>query len=34
MCNNRGEVKWYRPIPASEIETNTAITNENQNPGY
>ena len=34
MCNNRGEVKWYRPIPASEIETNTAMTNENQNPGY
>jgi hypothetical protein len=34
MCNNRGEVKWYRPIPAAEIETNTAISNENQNPGY
>ena len=34
MSNVRGEVKWYRPIPAAEIETNTAITQADQNPGY
>ncbi|MGN0220759.1 MAG: RagB/SusD family nutrient uptake outer membrane protein, partial [Prevotella sp.] len=34
MCNNKGEVKWYRPIPAAEIETNTAISSADQNPGY
>lgn len=34
MSNNKGEVKWYRPIPAAEIETNTAISNDDQNPGY
>lgn len=34
MCNNAGEVKWYRPIPTAEIETNTAISEEDQNSGY
>lgn len=34
MSNNKGEVKWYRPIPAAEIETNEAISNADQNPGY
>ena len=34
MSNNKGEVKWYRPIPAAEIETNTALGTEDQNPGY
>lgn len=34
MSNPRGEVKWYRPIPAAEIETNTAISEADQNPGY
>ena len=34
MANTKGEIKWYRPIPANEISTNTAISNEDQNPGY
>ena len=34
MANVKGEVKWLRPIPAAEIETNIAITNADQNPGY
>ena len=34
MANNKGEVKWYRPIPANEISANTGISNEDQNPGY
>lgn len=34
MANSYGQIKWYRPIPASEIETNTAISEEDQNPGY
>ncbi len=34
MSNARGEVKWYRPIPAAELATNTSISEENQNPGY
>lgn len=34
MSNLRGEIKWYRPIPAAEIETNTAISQDDQNPGY
>lgn len=32
MSNNRGEVKWLRPIPADEIAANPGITE--QNPGY
>ena len=27
-------IKWYRPIPLTEIENNNAISNEDQNPGY
>ena len=34
MSNMKGEVKWLRPIPAAEIETNTAISVADQNPGY
>ncbi len=34
MCNARGEQKWYRPIPAAEIQNNTAISDNDQNPGY
>ncbi len=34
MANNRGEIKWYRPIPANEISANTGISQEDQNPGY
>ncbi len=34
MANAQGEVKWLRPIPAAEIETNTAISQEDQNAGY
>ena len=34
MCNAQGEQKWYRPIPAAEIQNNTAITEDDQNPGY
>ena len=34
MANNKGEIKWYRPIPANEISANTAISTEDQNPGY
>lgn len=31
-----GEIKWYRPIPQDEINTNTALMNnpDAQNPGY
>lgn len=34
MANNKGEIKWYRPIPANEISANTGINIEDQNPGY
>ena len=34
MANNKGEIKWYRPIPANEISANTGINLEDQNPGY
>lgn len=34
MCNAQGEVKWYRPIPEAEIVANTALSSEDQNPGY
>lgn len=34
MANAKGELKWLRPIPAAEIETNTAISQEDQDPGY
>jgi hypothetical protein len=35
MQNNKGETKWYRPIPTHEINSNTSMTeSESQNPGY
>jgi len=34
MMNAEREIKWYRPIPTTEIESNTGISNEEQNPGY
>ncbi len=34
MSNVQGEVKWYRPIPATEISGNDAMTDADQNPGY
>lgn len=34
MSNARGEIKWYRPIPAEEINSNTSLTTADQNPGY
>ena len=34
MKNNKGEIKWYRPIPTSELNSNTALTTADQNPGY
>lgn len=34
MANNKGEVKWLRPIPQGDISTNIGIGEENQNPGY
>ncbi|MDE7096272.1 MAG: RagB/SusD family nutrient uptake outer membrane protein, partial [Muribaculaceae bacterium] len=33
MSNAQGEIKWYRPIPQAEIDSNTAMTNADQNPG-
>ena len=34
MKGSDGNIRWYRPIPANEISTNTGISNEDQNPGY
>lgn len=34
MSNAYGEIKWLRPIPSSELETNTGMTEADQNPGY
>ncbi|MBQ9357892.1 MAG: RagB/SusD family nutrient uptake outer membrane protein [Prevotella sp.] len=34
MANAEGQLKWLRPIPAAEIETNTAISQDDQNAGY
>ncbi len=34
MSNAEGEIKWYRPIPEGEINANTAMTFDDQNPGY
>lgn len=34
MSNPKGEIKWYRPIPQAEIDSNTAMTSADQNPGY
>lgn len=29
-----GEIKWYHPIPQTEISSNEGMTEEDQNPGY
>lgn len=34
MSNAAGEIKWYRPIPQAEINANTSMSQEDQNPGY
>lgn len=34
MSNAAGEIKWYRPIPQAEIDSNKGITSDDQNPGY
>lgn len=34
MSDAHGNVKWLKPIPASEIATNIGITEADQNPGY
>lgn len=35
MSNDKGEIKWYRPIPAKEFDLNYAMDPEkDQNPGY
>lgn len=34
MMNADKEIKWYRPIPTTEIESNTGISADEQNPGY
>lgn len=34
LANVRGEYKWYRPIPQLEFDNNTALTSDDQNPGY
>lgn len=33
MSNNSGEIKWYRPIPTAELNSNTS-EEMTQNPGY
>lgn len=33
LSNNQGEIKWYRPIPATEISSNIS-DGMTQNPGY
>lgn len=32
--SDASKIKWLRPIPANEIESNTGMTKEDQNPGY
>lgn len=34
MSNAQGIIKWYRPIPETELANNTALTSDDQNPGY
>ena len=34
MSNVNGEIKWYHPIPQTEISSNEGMTSEDQNPGY
>ena len=33
MSNGAGEIKWYRPIPTTELSSNTSADMK-QNPGY
>ncbi len=34
ISNNLGEIKWLRPIPQAEINSNSGMSDEDQNPGY
>ncbi len=34
MQNAQGQYKWLRPIPANELNFNTSMTGDDQNPGY
>lgn len=34
MQGTKGAYKWLRPIPSAEFDFNTALTPEDQNPGY
>lgn len=34
MQNLKGEYKWYRPIPQTELDRNKALSAADQNPGY
>lgn len=34
MSNAQGEIKWFRPIPQAEIDSNKGISSADQNPGY
>ena len=34
MTGDDGQIKWLRPIPANEIELNTGINGNDQNPGF
>ena len=34
MSNASGDIKWYRPIPQAEINSNNSITEADQNKGY
>lgn len=34
MSNAAGDIKWYRPIPQAEINSNNSITEADQNKGY
>ncbi|MDE6480695.1 MAG: RagB/SusD family nutrient uptake outer membrane protein [Muribaculaceae bacterium] len=34
MSNAEGQIKWYRPIPQAEIDSNVGISSADQNPGY
>lgn len=34
MANAKGEYKLLRPIPATELSSNTGMTSADQNPGY
>ena len=34
MTGPDGEIKWLRPIPENEIQINSGISKDDQNPGY